>query len=199
MHSLSEAAAELAQAELKSASAESTAKEFAAIKDEVAHLQEKARTIEEIDSKIDVANVLAEISYLIDGRIALSKVEFMAEKFGDKDEGKPNSGTTVKAVAGKFSGKESPPLGDVRFKVLIKGVAPDASDVAALICKLEDSPYFCQVIPLFTRNKELKTAANAGGEKFQVSEFEISCYIANYWQEEPYFAEESQKVKAGGL
>jgi len=191
-HSLSKAAAELAQAELKSASAESAAQEFAKIKGEAAHLQEKARTIEEIDSKIDVVSVLAEISFLVDKKMVLSKVEFVAEKF----EGKPNSSSTVRVVSGNFSGKEAPPVGDVRFKVLINGVASDASDVAALICKLEDSPYFCQVIPLFTRNKEMKTAANVGGEKFQVSEFEISCNLANYRQEGPYFVEEAQKGKA---
>ena len=204
-HSLSKAAAELAQAELKSASMESAAQEFAEIKSEAAHLQEKARTIEEIDSKIDVANVLAEIGFLVDKKIVLSKVEFIAEKFGGKQEEKPNSSSTVRVVGGNFSGKESPPLGDVRFKVLINGVASDAGDVAALICKLEDSPYFCQVIPLFTRNKEMKTAPEGGGEKLQVSEFEISCNLANYRQEGPYsatadkFVEEAQKGKAAGL
>lgn len=198
-HSLSKAAAELAQTVLKSASTESAAQEFAEIKGESAHLQEKARTIEEIDSKIDVADVLAEISFLVDKKVVLSKVELIAEKFGSRQEEKANSRSTVKAVGGNFSGKELLPLGDVRFKVLINGVASDAGDVAALICKLEDSPYFCQVIPLFTRNKEMKTAANVGGEKFQVSEFEISCNLANYQQEEPYLVKEAQKKKVAGL
>jgi hypothetical protein len=214
MHSLSRAAAKFAQAELKSASVESAAREFAEIKSETAQLQEKARTIEEIDSKIDVANVLAEISFLVDKKIVLSKVEFITEKFGDKQGEKPNSRSTVRVVGGNFSDKESP-LGNVRFKVLINGVASDAGDVAALICELEDSPYFCQVIPLFTRNKEINTAAGSGGEKFQVSEFEISCNLENYRQsalgevslrgEGPYSAtadklvEEAQKEKAAGL
>jgi hypothetical protein len=198
-HSLSKAAAELAQAGLKSAGVEYTAQEIAAIKAEASHLREKARTIEKIDSRIDVANVLAEISYLVDRRIALSKVEFIAEKFGDDNEGKPNSGTTVKAAADKFSDKESLPVGDVRFKVLINGIASDANDVATLICKLEDSLYFCQVLPLFMRSKEMKAAANTEGGKFQVSEFEISCNLANYRQEEPYFAKGAQKGKAAGL
>jgi hypothetical protein len=214
-HSLSKAAAELAQTELQSASAESVTGEFARVKKEAARLQEKARTIEEIDSKIDVSNVLAEISFLVDRKIVLSKVEFIAEKFRDKQEEKPNSSSTVRAAAGNFSSKNAMLLDDVRFKVLINGVASDASNVAALVCKLEDSPYFCQVIPLFTRNKEIKTAANIGGEKFQVSEFEINCYLANYRQpalgevslrgEEPYsatadkFAEKSQKGKTAGL
>lgn len=217
-HSLSKAATELAQAKLKSASSESASQEFAKIKGEVAYLQEKARAIEEIDSKIDVADVLAEISFLVDKKIVLSKVEFIAEKFSGKQRGKPNSSFAVRVVGGNFSGKEAPPLGDVRFKVVINGVASDASDVAALICKLEDSPYFCQVIPLFSRNKEMKTPAKIAGEKFQVSEFEISCNLANYRQgplevshqgellqlgsrfltrqEGPYFVKEAQNGKA---
>jgi len=49
-----------------------------------------------------------------------------------------------------------------------------------LICKLDDSPYFCQVVPSFSRNKKMKVGTGLAGENFQVSEFEISCYLANY-------------------
>jgi hypothetical protein len=129
----------------------------------------------------------------------LSKVEFVAEKFEDGSERKSNSSTAIKAIAGKSSGKDAPPLGNVRFKVLMGGVALNAGDVAVLICKLEDSPYFSQVIPLFTRNREMKTSANLEGEKFQMSEFEISCNLANYRQEGQHLAAESQKGKATGL
>jgi hypothetical protein len=185
-HSISKTAAAIEESKLKSASAASAAQEFARIKSEAAHLQEKARTIEKIDSKIDVANVLAEISFLVDKKIVLSKVEFIAEKFEGKQGGKPNSGFTVRIASS--AGQTLPYGGDVRFKVLINGVASDASDVAAFICKLEDSPYFCQVIPLFTRNKDMKTASKGEAEKLQVSEFEISCNLANYRQDKPYFA-----------
>jgi hypothetical protein len=179
---------------LNSASAISIAREFAEIRNEMELLQKKAKTIEEIDSKIDIANVLAEISFLVDKKTVLSKVEFVAERFGDKQEEKPNNRSAVRGV----SDNEPPLLGDVRFKVLISGVAPDASGVAALICKLEDSPYFYQVTPLFTRNREMKTAAKAGERTFQMSEFEISCNLANYRQGE-YFAEGARKGKAAGL
>ncbi|MFZ0035611.1 MAG: hypothetical protein WAK60_11575 [Sedimentisphaerales bacterium] len=200
-HSLSKAAAELAGAELKSVGAESSAQEFARIKSEESHLQGKARVIEEIDSKIDVANVLAEISFLVDKKIVLSKVEFVAEKFSNRQREKPDNSFAVREVGGDFSGKESLPLGDARFRVVISGVASGASDVAALICKLEDSPYFCQVIPSFLRNKEIKTPDKVAGENFQASEFEISCELANYRQEGRYsatadkFVKEAQKEK----
>ena len=181
-HSISKAATGLTQAQSKVSATESTSKEFGKIKSKVTQLQKKTEFIKEIDSKIDVASVLAEISFLVDKKIVLSKVEFVAEEFSGRPKGKPNSISTVRVVGGNFSGKEALPLGDVRFKVVINGVASDISDVAALICKLEDSPYFCQVIPSFLRNKEMKTPAKVAGENFQVSEFEISCNLANYRQ-----------------
>ena len=157
-------------------------------------LQKKEESIEEIDSKIDVACVLAEMSFLIDEKIVLSKVKLVAEKFEDKQQ----AGTTVvRAVRTKLSEKRKMPLGDMRFKVVIEGVAADASNLATLICRLEDSPYFCQVVPSFSRttvinmssNPSLRSwskSPNAKGSvrhakgNIQASEFEISCYLANY-------------------
>jgi len=52
-----------------------------------------------------------------------------------------------------------------------------------LICRLEDSPYFQLVYPSFSRNRNIKTGTNLAGENYPASEFEISCYLANYRQE----------------
>jgi hypothetical protein len=135
--------------------------------------------MEEMDSKIDVASVLAEMSYLIDDNIVLSKVEFDAEKFVDtqrlKASGRTN--TAARAAGRNVAGKGELLIGDVRFKVVISGVATNAGDIAELICKLEKSSYFCMVNPSFSRNRNMKVGT---GKNFQVSEFEISCYLANY-------------------
>jgi hypothetical protein len=81
--------------------------------------------------------------------------------------------------------------GDFRFKVVITGMAVDAGCVADLICRLEDSPYFCLVYPSFSKSGQVsghkdKPAIGKGGkqpmENYQVSEFEINCYLANYRQ-----------------
>jgi hypothetical protein len=45
----------------------------------------------------------------------------------------------------------------------------------------------------------MKTASKAESEKLQVSEFEISCNLANYRQDKSYLAGEIQKGKAAGL
>jgi hypothetical protein len=182
VHSLSKAKAGLNQVTQKQTQAQRTSREFATIKNQVAQLQKKADVLDEINSKIDVASVLAEMSFLIDERIVLSKVEFKAERFEDKQGGKTSgySASAVRVAGGNFAGKKTVPLGDVRFKVVINGVASDASDVAGLICKLEESPYFCFVYPSFSRNRKIKVGKGLRGENFDVTEFEIGCYLANY-------------------
>jgi len=181
--SISKATTGLTQAQSKVSATESTSKEFGKIKSKVTQLQKKTEFIKEIDSKIDVASVLGEISFLTDKKIVLSKVEFKAEKFADGQGRRTNRASAVRAARGNFAGKETLPLGNVRFKVVISGVAADASNVAELICRLEDSPYFQLVYPSFSRNKNIKVGTNLAGENYQASEFEISCYLANYRQE----------------
>jgi len=195
-YSISKVKAQFAQMSTKQAETEGQSAKLSELKSELEGLQKKAESIEEIDSKIDVAGVLAEMSFLINERIVLNKVVFDAEKIEDKQQAEqsPRAGTVVIAARTKLIEKRKLPLGDVRFRVVIGGVAADASDVADLICRLEDSPYFCQVVPSFSRTtvinmsskpslrsrtKNVNSGREAGGN-IQVSEFEISCYLANY-------------------
>ena len=178
-HSISKARVIIEQNKPMQAQAESVSLEFEKMKSEMAKWQKKLKSMEEMDSKIDIPGVLAEMSYLIDDNIVLSKVDFDAERFdaGQQSNSSTQNANVVRVAGGRLLGKDKLPLGDVRFKILIRGVAADAGDIADLICKLEESPYFCLVYPSFSRNKKIK----AGPEKdLPVSEFEISCYLANY-------------------
>lgn len=179
-HSISKAEAQLAHAESKQAVLDT--KEFEKLKNQIAPLQKKTNVLDEIDSKIDVASVLAELSFLIDKKIVLRKLSFNAEMFTDNKSRKANYASAVRVAGGNSARNKSPFLGDVRFKMVINGIASDAGDVAELVCKLEDSPYFCLVYPSFSRNAEIKTPNKSTAETFQVSEFEIGCYLANYRQ-----------------
>jgi hypothetical protein len=156
-HSISKARAEVQQRKAIQAEAEAVSREFTGIKSEVAGLKKKVKFMEEMDSKIDVASVLAEMSYLIDDNILLDKVEFDAEEFVNAQRQKTSGRTNTAArPAGRnVAGKGELSLGDVRFKVVISGVATNTGDIAELICKLEKSPYFCMVKPSFSRNKEI--------------------------------------------
>lgn len=183
-HSISKATAELIDLETQQIETRRTSQEFAEIKSEVVELQKKADVLGGIDSRLDVASVLAEISFLVDKNVVLNKVDFSAERFSKKQAGlSQQSGNSVRSAGSNFSEAKSLLFGDVKFKILIAGVATDASGVTELVCKLEDSPYFQEVCPLFSRNKitQKRSGFSGGsGESRQVSEFEIRCYLANY-------------------
>jgi Tfp pilus assembly protein PilN len=206
--SISNAQAQIAQMTIKQAEAEKVSSVYDGLENKIIALRKNAEFIEDIDSKIDVASVLAEMSFLIDERVVLQKLEFIAEKFVNEQETKksPSVGTVVRVVQNNMNNKKGLPLGNVRFKVVIAGVAADTNEVAALMCKLEDSPYFCQVVLSYSRgdeklgvgnvssqrvgtgvakkikeNRDLIREAGAQG-KIHVNEFEINCYLANYRQ-----------------
>jgi len=191
--SISRATKGLAQGQLDAASAQDISQEFALVKNAATELEKKVKMLERIDSKIDVASVLAELSFLIDKKIVLSKVELFAEKLGDWRPEQPSGGAVIKAVGSNFVGKERAPLGDVRFKMVLSGVAADASEVAELTCRLEESAYFRHVYPSFSRSAMIKTGSNTVGESLRGTEFEISCHLANYEQAAVVIAKEQQR------
>jgi len=195
--SISRAEAELAQIRTGNPQAQAAAEQFARLKKQMSQLQEKAALIEKIDSRINVASVLAELSFLIDDEIVLRRVELLAERFPSATRGnKPARSNGLVRAGSAGGGRKDLPLGDVRFKVVIAGVAASAADVAALICELEESPYFFQVAPSFSRNTQIKPGGGSAGissdleqrqrgsaTNIKAYEFEISCYLANYRQQ----------------
>ncbi len=197
---------ELAAAQPKQREAELVSQEFARIQSQVTKLQKKADIITGIDSRINVANVLAELSFLIDEKVVLSRVEMVAERFVE-DKGATGRRASVRVASGRRRASQGDWSGPrIRFKVVINGMAVDAGHVAELISKLEDSPYFCLVYPSFSRNSQIKRRMRrpAAGkndwqppEGYQVSEFEISCYLANYRRRGEHLTEEPQPDKGG--
>lgn len=205
MNSLSKASAELAQMTVRDSEMYDVSREFDRIKSEVTELREKARIIEEADSRIPVANVLAEMSHLFGERIILSKVDFIAERFAQQERDKKASGSVVRVTSNKVSDGQTPPLGKVKFKIVLAGLALDPNDVADLMCKLEGSPYFHSVYLSFSRNRKMEHSAGPVAKRrgkrqgladkaeaapepadrqHQVAEFEITCYLANYRKEQ---------------
>ncbi|MFC1675700.1 hypothetical protein ACFL3G_01395 [Planctomycetota bacterium] len=175
--SVSKAQARLDAGKTKLEQSRIMSRQFEQTKSQLQNLKNKADLLKKIDPKIDIAAVIAEISFLIEKEIVLSKVEFKAEQLTDN----ANSNTQRRRSGRRQSSKkEAISLGDIRFKIKVSGVAADSRDVADFACSLEDSPYFCQVIPLFSRNKEVKPGTNISRDRDQISEFEINCYLANY-------------------
>ena len=203
-YSMSRCNAQVLEMTTRQRQAEKVSAKLIELKNEMKLYHKREELVDKVDSKINVASVLAEISYLVDDRIVLSKIEFVSEKF-EYNEPSPQTNAVVRAVQPNFNTKQEPPIGQVRFKVLLAGVAVDAGEVAGLICKLENSPYFTQVVLSFSRNTDLKTeiydssyqkatlipvsadnSTNQGvsEKKIQVSKFEVSCYLANYREQQ---------------
>jgi hypothetical protein len=176
---ISKVTAEISKSEAEMVQAEKLSQEYDRLSNELMQLNDKAKVIKEIDSRINVSDVLGEMSYLVGEQIVLNEVEFEAEPFAERQMGKNRQGVAARKAFAALRGKGMLLLGNVRFKVLIKGIASQAGDVASLICRLEESPYFCQVIPSFSKNKEIKPSQNQK-QSYEVSEFEIICYLANY-------------------
>jgi Tfp pilus assembly protein PilN len=155
---------------------------FSEMKETTALLKKRVDILKETDSRIDVAGVLAELSFLIDEDIVLKKVRFDAVQFKSQPTGKTAS-AGLRTVRSRSGSNEVILTGDVRFTVLLSGIAADGSDVAELICKLEDSPYFCQVIPFFSKNQKTRAGSTNNKERLASTEFELGCYLANYKEE----------------
>ncbi len=194
-HKIERASAEVAQLDDRRIHAESTMRQFEAINRELSKYQDKSNSIEHVDSRINLSAVLAEISHIIGDQVVLSRVEFTSEGISETSVMSNRSGTAVRAVTKGSNSNPSMLLGDVRFRITLAGVTTSPAEVGGLVYRLEESPYFHEVLPSFSRGKDIqvpvnKPASKAAGdmnrnavepmETFRVSEFEIVCYLSNY-------------------
>ena len=190
-HRASRAAAELARLVDRRVQAEGVLYEFNLVTRELNELKGRADSIGRIDSKIDVAAALAEMSHIISPAIVLTRVELIAEPFQPGQKKEEAKGAAVRIVGTTAAPAKKAVLDKVRFRIVLAGVAADPSLVADLVCKLEESPYFQHVYPSFSRGTKIQFdegTAGAQGDKItakqmetlDVTEFEITCYLANY-------------------
>lgn len=184
IHSITDVTTKLETLEIERAKAQDVSREFTKIKNQVIELQKRADILKQVDSKINIADILAELSFLFDENTVLNRLEFKAGKFSDVQNLKGRITMAVRPIQVKAGSREEMMVGDVRFRIIINGMAADPGDVARLIIKLEDSPYFQQVVPSFSRNRNMRIGSGIKTDNYQMSEFEISCDLANYEYEE---------------
>ncbi len=143
--------------------------EYSVAENKYEQLKAESETLKMVEPRIVVSNVIAELTHLLDGRIVLKKIEIKTEPLEFL-----NKQTSVRTVSAAGAEQASPFEEDTKFKIIITGLAADATEVAGIINRLEKSGYFFQVVPDYSRNVTT-------GE-YQASEFEISCYLANFKQ-----------------
>ena len=146
--------------------------EYNQIKYELDKMKAKAELLDKLSPTVDFANVLAELAFVVNQNIILDYLDITAEKIGGSNQKSESAKPVVKLAAASNDPVSAMPPENYRFKVTITGIAAGAPDVAMLISNLESSPYFCNIIPGFSRAKEV--------DNYSVTEFEITSFIANY-------------------
>ncbi|MEN6428860.1 MAG: hypothetical protein ABFE13_26225 [Phycisphaerales bacterium] len=172
------------------ASAESVVYEFDRLTKELNQLRTKADLVYRIDTRFDVAAILAEISHIVDESIVLSKIELVSEPFAKPAAKARPKGGVVGADDKSAAVQPETPLGNAKLRIVLAGVAIHPAHVADLVCRLDESAYFQQVRPSSYGKVQIpsRPAAEATGvkvpEMLDVTGFEITCYLANYIETE---------------
>ncbi len=143
---------------------------FEELKKELTALMDLRKVMDCVDPRADFGAILAELSHVAGSRIILRSLNVESEKFvPDKQKGQP---TMMILGSDNSESKSVLPGADLRYRFKLNGIAADAADVATLISALEKSSYFCQILPGFSKTIQVK--------EYPVTEFEVSCYLANY-------------------
>jgi hypothetical protein len=148
------------------------AQEFAKMKNDFETLHVHTALLSRIDQHVRISGLLGELSAISGNQVKFSRLYVQAEKQPQQDSAAQLPSNTIRAVRDVMTDKTGPYDGDIRFKVTIAGIASDATYVAGLIRRLEQSAWFFKVTPSFCKNSTVS--------EHVVSEFEIICYIANY-------------------
>jgi hypothetical protein len=191
LHRATRVAADVSRYEEQRTRAEAIVHEFDLVTRELNQTKAKADLVRRIDTQIDVAPILAEISHIVEESVVLSKIEFVAEPVSRPADPGRAKGPSVRSARTGDSQRE-PPMGESTLRVVVAGVAAQPSHVADLVCRLDESAYFDQVRPSFYGRTKIPigspggapgkagaSAADASG-MLDVTAFEISCTLANY-------------------
>lgn len=142
--------------------------EYEKYKVELEKLNKQKNTIDKCLTKMSVANIIAELSHIVGDNVVLSRVEINAKEFESKNKNYRSSSVIRSSNRDDKTEYEN----NVIYTIILKGVSTDNNSAAQLICDLEDSSYFSKVILGYSKNIQQKNK--------QMSEFEISCYLANF-------------------
>ncbi|HSW00153.1 MAG TPA: hypothetical protein VLI39_08275 [Sedimentisphaerales bacterium] len=191
LHRATTVAAEVSRQEEQRAQAEATVHEFNLVTRELNQIKAKADLVRRIDTRIDIAPILAEISHIVDESVVLSKVELVGEPVSSPNDVRQAQGPSVRAFAAD-DWRRAAPLGESTLRVVLAGVAAQPKDVADLVFRLDQSGYFRQVRPSFYGRSQVQidpapavsttgTAPRTDGSRtMDVTAFEITCALANY-------------------
>ena len=171
-HQINRVSAEVQDVQTAMENAATRAEEVVILENEIAALKEQKSLLDRISPRTDVTAILGEIAYLMRENIILSKLSFKNELI--KNDVKETSRSMAVVQVGKAKNDQPVivPQTPSRLKVILTGIAAQPADAAGLIARLEETPYFDQVLLVFSKPKTVRQQ--------DVTEFEIQCYVADY-------------------
>jgi len=183
LRSIKSVSAALSLGEPQQRQAEHVSFEYQELTAKITQLEDAILSWERLDSRVDVAAVLAELSALIDDSTVLRHVELLSvpntEKGGSWDrEQVERDLSDPEALAWQLAGW-------AQINVSLQGLTEKAGDVAELIRALEASPYFSQVHLKYSKHVALDTLDSAGQgtpgtpASEGAIEFAINCLLAH--------------------
>lgn len=143
LRSIKRVSAELSVHELQQRQAEHVSFEHQDLMEKMKRIEETVLSLERLDSRVDVAAILAELSALVDDNTVLQQVELLSVPYAQEQvawtrEGAAEALSDPEALTRQLAGW-------AQISVFLQGVAQKAGDVAEFIRALEASPYFSQV------------------------------------------------------
>ncbi len=138
------------------------------LKSRVDAINSKKTLMDRIDPMVNFAAVVAEITHLTPANIIFADINISAEAVKDNSR---QSSRMVLLRTPTTGQKPVLPDGIGRYKLTASGIGADAGHVTMLVSNLKGSAYFRKITLGFMRNKNVKGHV--------LTEFEISCYLAN--------------------
>jgi hypothetical protein len=190
MYRATRVAADLARHADRQMSAEAVVHEFDRVTKELNQMKTKADLVRRIDTRFDVAAILAEISHIVDESVVLSKIQMVAEPVIQAQAPGRGKGTKGRAADKGEEAQPEMPLGDAKLRLVLAGVSVYPASAAELVWRLDESPYFQRVSPSFYDKTKIPAQPSSGtagaksSETRDVTSFEITCYLANYRETE---------------
>ncbi|HML74466.1 MAG TPA: hypothetical protein PKB02_08205 [Anaerohalosphaeraceae bacterium] len=171
-HSLATARAELTTMRDNLSTGIQTIQRFRQLQLRWDNLNQKASMLHSVTPRTPFASVLAELSACVGPNVVLNKLSIQNVPIESKEKNTAAAGPMIRLGAAENAKGNSAQAIPAQTEVVLQGIAADGSVVAGLIASLEESDYFRQVIPGYSKNIKIRECS--------ATEFEIRCVLADY-------------------
>lgn len=143
------------------------------LESELSVLREKAEILESITPRTETSAIIAELSYLVRGNVILKKLSMDHEPIRNEGQKRTAASRSVVQIGdGTKDAAVETTTPVTRVRIVLTGISATPADAAMLISRMEESDYFHEVVPIFTKDQTIRN--------HNVTEFEIRCYVADY-------------------